>query len=191
MTTHAPERPDTSASDSGGHTAAAVPSSGLRRGLSIAVAVGAVLVLVTGVLWIVAATSGSTRLADDRDAALVAARQAATTVTSVDKNDADATLARWESVAADAQLDEFRTSHDQYAQMIGQFPASAHGTVTDAAVGELDERAGTARVIVGMDVALDDGGKTPPTRQRLQMQMKRTDDGWKVVKIAPVGGATG
>ncbi|MGD9987482.1 hypothetical protein [Pseudonocardia sp.] len=188
MTTHAPERPSPGSADT---PAVAAPSAGLRRGLSIAVVLGAVLVLVTGVLWIVAATSATTRVAEDRDAALVAARQAAATVTSVDKNDPNATLARWESVATDAQLDEFRTSHDQYAQMIGQFPASAHGTVTDAAVGELDERAGTARVIVGMDVALDDGGKTPPTRQRLQMQMKRTDDGWKVVKIAPVGGATG
>ncbi|GAY10215.1 hypothetical protein [Pseudonocardia sp. N23] len=186
MTTQAPERPP--ADDDAPPTN---PPDRLRRGLSVAVVVGAALVLVTGILWIVAATSGTTRLSEDRDAALVAARQAATTVTSVDKNDPNGTLARWEAVATDAQLDEFRTSHDQYAQMIGQFPASAHGTVTDAAVAELDDRAGTARVIVGMDVALDDGGRTPPTRQRLQMQMTRTDDGWKVVKIAPVGGATG
>jgi Mce-associated membrane protein len=193
MTTHAPERPVPEAGTAG---ADAAPTGGqgatrFRRGLSIAVVVGVVLVLVTGILWLVTATSGSTRLAQDRDAVLVAARQAGETVTAVDKSDAAGTVARWEAVATGSQLDELQTSHDQYVQMIGKLPASAHGTVTDAAVAELDDRAGTARVLVGMDVTLDDGGKTPPTRQRVQMEMTRTDDGWKVAKIDPVGGAAG
>ncbi len=50
-------------------------------------------------------------------------------------------------------------------------------------------RAGVARVLVGVDVQVRPEGQEPVlTRQRLQLEMTRTDQGWKVSKLAPVRG---
>jgi hypothetical protein len=56
----------------------------LRRALVIAVAVAALAAVGFGVLWALAATSGSLELARDRDAALDDARQAAINLNTLD-----------------------------------------------------------------------------------------------------------
>lgn len=59
--------------------------------------------------------------------------------------------------------------------------------MTDAAVAELDTRAGIARVLVGVDVQVrPEGEEAVLTRQRLQLEMTRTAEGWKVSTLAPV-----
>jgi Mce-associated membrane protein len=59
--------------------------------------------------------------------------------------------------------------------------------VPDAAVAELDARAGTARVLVAVDVEVRPEGQNPVvTRQRLELEMTRTDQGWKASRVAPV-----
>ena len=54
-------------------------------------------------------------------------------------------------------------------------------------MAELDVRAGTARVLIGVDVKVVPQGQDPVvTRQRLQLEMTRTDTGWKASRLAPV-----
>jgi Mce-associated membrane protein len=48
-------------------------------------------------------------------------------------------------------------------------------------------RAGTARVLVAVDVEVRPDGQAPVvTRQRLELEMTRTDQGWKASRVAPV-----
>jgi Mce-associated membrane protein len=57
----------------------------------------------------------------------------------------------------------------------------------DAAVSELDVRAGTAHVLAAVDVEVRPEGQAPTvTRQRLELEMTRTDQGWKASRLALV-----
>lgn len=163
------------------------------RALQLAAAVAALAAVVFGVLWLTTLLSGGRTLAEERDDVLVAARQAAISLNTLDFHDVDGGLDRWEQTSTGAVLDEFRTNRAQYAQFVGESKRTTAATVSDAAVSELNEQAGIARVLVGVDVQVTPDGQQPiTTRQRLQLEMTKTDDGWKVSKLAPVrapGGA--
>jgi Mce-associated membrane protein len=157
------------------------------RALQVAAAVAVVAAIVFGVLWLTTLLSSTRTLAEERDTVLVAARQSAISLNTLDWHDVDGGLDRWEQTSTGAVLDEFRANRAQYAQFVAQSKRTTTATVSDAAVSELDDRAGVARVLVGVDVTVTPDGQQPiPTRQRLQLEMTRTDDGWKVSKLAPV-----
>ena len=162
-----------------------------RRALTVLVAVAAVAAVVLGTLWVLALNSSSLALARDRDAALVAAQQAAVALNTLNYTDVDAGLNQWEQVSTGSVLDEFRQNRAEYAKAVGDSKRATVATVPSAAVSELDERAGIARVLVGVDVTVTPEGQQPTlTRQRLQLEMTRTDAGWKVSKLSPVRSPT-
>ncbi len=162
-----------------------------RRALTALVAVAAVAAVVLGILWVLALNSSSLALARDRDAALVAAQQAAVALNTLNYKDVDNGLNQWEQVSTGSVLDEFRQNRAQYAKAVSDSKRATVATVPSAAVGELDERAGIARVLVGVDVTVTPEGQQPTlTRQRLQLEMTRTDAGWKVSKLSPVRSPT-
>jgi Mce-associated membrane protein len=157
------------------------------RALQIGFAVALVLAIVAGALWLTTSLSANRKLAEERDTVLVSARQAAISLNTLDWHDAAGGLDRWQSVSTGSVLDEFTQNRQQYADFVGQAKRTTTATVSDAAVSELDDRAGVARVLVGVDVQVTPDGQQPiPTRQRLQLEMTRTDSGWKVSKLAPV-----
>lgn len=163
----------------------------LRRGLTVAVAVAALVALLLGALWVLALTSGSLALARDRDAVLVDARQAAINLNTLDYRHADAGLDLWRQSSTGSVLAEFQQNGDQYAKLVQESKRTTAATVPDAAVTELDEHAGVARVLVAVDVTVTPDGQPPAvTRQRLQMEMTRTPEGWKVSKLSPVRSPT-
>jgi len=163
------------------------PRPVIGRVVQVVAAVAAIAAIVFGVMWVVALTSGTGRLAAERDAALAAAQQTAVNLNSLDYHNAAAGLDLWMKSSTGQVLDEFRTNHDQYIKIVTDSKRVTTATATDAAVSELDDRAGIARVLVGVDVTVTPDGQPPVvTRQRLQMEMTRTDDGWKVSKLSPV-----
>ncbi|MHA6792694.1 hypothetical protein ACVGVM_04120 [Pseudonocardia bannensis] len=150
-------------------------------------AIAAVAALVFGTLWVLALTDDSLDLASTRDVVLVDARQAAINLNTLDYRNVDSGLDLWEQSSTGSVLDEFRTNRAEYATFVSESKRATEAEVTDAAVAELDARAGSARVLVGVDVTVRPEGQDPIlTRQRLQLEMTRTDDGWKVSKLAPV-----
>ncbi|MBN9098297.1 MAG: hypothetical protein J0I49_09355 [Pseudonocardia sp.] len=162
-----------------------------RRALTVLVALAAVAAVVLGLLWVLALNSSSLALARDRDAALVAAQQAAVALNTLNYKDVDNGLNQWEQVSTGSVLDEFKQNRAEYAKAVGDSKRATVATVPSAAVSELDERAGIARVLVGVDVTVTPEGQQPTlTRQRLQMEMTRTDAGWKVSKLSPVRSPT-
>lgn len=165
--------------------ARARPSAG--RALQVAAAVAAVAAVVFGVLWLTARNDASLGLATERDAVLLDARQAAINLNTLDFRNPDPGLDLWEQSSTGSVLEEFRTNRAQYSQFVVSSKRTTRATVSDAAVGELDDRAGVARVLVGVDVTVTPDGQAPiQTRQRLQLEMTRTDAGWKVSKLAPI-----
>jgi Mce-associated membrane protein len=162
-----------------------------RRALTALVAVAAVAAVVLGAIWVLTLNSSALAMARDRDAALVAAQQAAVALNTLNYKDVDAGLDQWEQVSTGSVLEEFRQNRTEYAKAVSDSKRATVATIADAAVGELDERAGTARVLVGVDVQVTPEGQQPTlTRQRLQMEMTRTDTGWKVSRLNPVRSPT-
>ncbi len=163
------------------------PTVTSTRVLAVLVAVAAVAALFFGGHWALALGDNDLKLAAARDTVLLDAQQAAINLNTLDFNAVVAGLDRWEQTSTGPLLEEFRKNRTEYAKVVTDSRRVTQASVTDAAVAELDVRAGTARVLVGLDVQVRPEGQDPVvTRQRLQLEMTRTDDGWKASRLAPV-----
>jgi Mce-associated membrane protein len=161
--------------------------SRLGRVLPVASVVAAVLALVFGALWLIALNSDSVSVASDRDAVLRDARQAVLNLNTLDYHNAPAGLDLWIQSSTGSVRDEFQKNRDAYAQLVTQQKRTTTATIADAAVGELDDRTGVARVLIGVDVTVTPEGQQPTvTRQRIEAEMTRTDEGWKVSALDPL-----
>lgn len=111
----------------------------------MAAVVAAVLAVVLGCLWLFALNSDATQVAQARDAALRDARQAVINLNTLDHKDAQKGLDLWIQSSAGSVRDEFVSNRDAYAKLVTDQKRTTTATVTDAAVTEVDPRAGTAR----------------------------------------------
>jgi Mce-associated membrane protein len=155
--------------------------------LAALVALAAVAALFFGARWALALGDDGLDLATQRDAVLVDARQAAINLNSLDFANAPAGFDLWEQSSTGTLLEEVRAHRGEYEKVMADIRRVTEASVTDAAVAELDVRAGTARVLVGVDVQVRPEGEAPfVDRKRLQLEMTRTDQGWKASLLAPV-----
>jgi Mce-associated membrane protein len=149
--------------------------------------IATVVAIVLGVLWAVSLNSGDGHLAAERDEVLSTAQQAAVTLNTLDYRNAPAGIDAWMAASTGLVLEEFTKNRDAYVKVVTESRRSTSAKATDLAVTELDDRIGVARVIAGVDVSVTPEGQQPVlTRQRLQMELTRTPDGWKVGKLAPL-----
>jgi Mce-associated membrane protein len=160
-----------------------------------------------GLSWYQAAHDGSLAAGTARDTVLQDAQQATINLNTLDYRRVQDGLALWEQSATGSLLDEVRANRATYAQVITESRTATTAGALDGAVAELDERAGTARVLVGVDVTtVHDGGQASCVRRRIQLEMRRSSGAgvpqnpgagaplgagtvWKVDKLAPVGAA--
>ena len=141
-----------------------------------------------GLAWYRVAHDGSVALGMVRDAVLQDAEQAAINLNTLNHRLVQDGLELWEQSATGTALEEFRENRDVYVRTVTESKTSSTARVRDGAVAELNDQAGTARVLVGVDVTYTpEQGEPSCVRQRLQLHMKRTPDGWKVDQLAPVG----
>ncbi|OKJ93515.1 hypothetical protein AMK26_34065 [Streptomyces sp. CB03234] len=92
--------------------------------------------------------------------------------------------------ARDSALDAGRRHVARLSSVDAGLPgtASARATVTDAALTALDVRAGTAELIatVRVETTPGDGRPAGTDRKRLEADLTRTGDGWKVTALTAV-----
>lgn len=156
--------------------------------LAMLAMLAALAMLFFGVRFGLALTDDDLEFAAARDAVLVDARQSAINLNTLNSADVEAGLNLWEQTSTGTVLEEFQRNRETYAKFVAEAKRSTEASVVDAAVAEMDIRAGIARVLVGVDVVVRPEGQEPVlSRQRLQLEMTRTIDGvWKVSKVAPV-----
>jgi Mce-associated membrane protein len=161
-----------------------------RRGWAVGgalVAVAAVFAALSAVSSYDAGHSDAARFAADRDQALAAGRQEIATLDSMDYRHADAGLRAWLAASTGPLHDELQRSQAQSTKQIQQGRTVAVGQVVDAAVTELDDRAGTAQVIASVRIVLTPGGGTASTqRNRYQAGLTRTGDGWRLSSLTAI-----
>lgn len=167
---------------------------GPLRSAVLVVAVVAVLALAAagwfGMSWYWAAHDKSLALGMDRDAVLRDAQRATLNLDTLDYRRVQDGLTLWEQSAAGSLLTQLRANRDTYARAITDSTTISTARVLDAAVASLDERAGTAQVLVGVDVtSQSEQGDPSCAHRRVRLEMIRAGEAWKVGELAPVGDA--
>lgn len=143
-----------------------------------------------GMSWYRVAHDKSLTLGIDREAVLRDAQRATLTLNTLDYRQVQDGLTLWEQAAAGSLLTLLRANRDSYARAITDSATVSVARVVDAAVASLDERSGTAYVLVGVDVtSQSEQGDPSCTQRRVRLEMLRVGDAWKVGTLAPVGDA--
>jgi Mce-associated membrane protein len=167
---------------------------GPLRTVTVVVAVLAAAALLAagwfGLSWYRAAHDESLALGMARDTVLQDAQQATVNLNTLDYRRVQDGLTLWEQSATGSLLDEVRANRDTYARAITDSQTTTTARTLDGAVAELDGRAGTARVLIGVDVTFHRAqGDASCVRRRMQLEMRRGGTVWKVDKLAPVEAA--
>lgn len=142
--------------------------------------------------WSYAGTRGDGTLsyAKARDAVLADGQRDITRLNTVDNAHLDRDLAAWLDATTGPLHDRMSRTHTADTATLKQSGTSTRGTVTDAAVTELDTRAGTAKLIATVRVrVVPRGGAATTDRKRFEAGLSRTPDGWKLTALTavPVG----
>jgi Mce-associated membrane protein len=147
---------------------------------------------VGGLLWWLAATDPDVQLARTREVVLDAGSSALVELNTIAPDDAAAGLDRWERGATGPLLEQLRGQREQNLAAVRDAGTSTSARLLQAAVTEVDVERGTARMIAALEVTVRaaDGGPASK-RARLDAELARTPEGWKVAEVEAVGISAG
>ena len=190
---------DAPAADAPAESAPVLASGGPRRAadrrrpgprtlVCAAVTVAAlVFAVVSGVVWWRAGHDGAATAATTRDAVLVDARVAISTVNTSDYRKPTAALDNWLMVSAGALKSEFTDSRASAEKLLAQAKVVTSAVVLDAAVTKLDTRKGSATVIASVNVKRQPvSGAATTTRNRFRATLTEVGDDWRLSNLALV-----
>ncbi|MEU9098501.1 hypothetical protein [Streptomyces sp. NPDC048361] len=152
------------------------------RVLAVAlIALSAAFAVFGGWAYLEARSDSSLAYAASRDAVLKAGRAQVAALSTLDAAHPDTTLSTWLSSSTGPLHDELRRTG------AGKPTTSARGEVTDVAITELDDRAGSAKLIATVRVQLTPkGGAATTDRKRFEAALERTGAGWKLKTLNAV-----
>jgi Mce-associated membrane protein len=167
-------------------------NTGIRRW---ALPLSAVLVVLAagyaawaGVSWWSGANSDGVAYSEERDEVLRVGQVGIANFTTLDYRKVDEDLARWMDSSTGDLHQEIETGKDTRKKQIQDAKTVTTSRVLDAAVTELDDRAGQAHLIAVVETTVaPDGGQAVKKVNRYQTDLSRTDAGWKLSALGPVG----
>ncbi|RZQ63289.1 hypothetical protein EWH70_16310 [Amycolatopsis suaedae] len=142
----------------------------------------------TGWSWWSASDDAELTVARERDAVVAAATEGLAVLNTMDHRRAQADVARWLEVTTGQLAKDLSGDRELHQRRATDTATVATATVNRTAVAELDPGAGTARLLAVVDVRLSTRGAPPAdTRSRLDVQLNRTESGWKVSAVQSAG----
>ncbi|WP_410641998.1 hypothetical protein [Amycolatopsis sp. lyj-346] len=144
----------------------------------------------SGYSWYAAAHSPSVTYGVARDEALAAGRTLVAQLNTLDHHDVDGGLGRWLSASTGPLHDQLARTDETTKKTLAANATVATGRVVDAALSELDEHAGTAKLLASVEITMAKQGTAPAVkRNRFAAALSRTPDGWKLSALdqLPVG----
>ncbi|QUQ70616.1 hypothetical protein [Kutzneria sp. CA-103260] len=168
-------------------------TTGTSRWQGALSAVAAVLLLaalifcgVSLVGWLGASGDESVQFAGTRDDVLRVGKQELINFYTLDYKNPDASFDRLVQSSTGDLATAIKQGEATWKKQLTDQKSSSTAKVLDAAVTELDDRAGTATVvaIVEVDVTPDNG--KPANRLPMQIQLSRTDQGWKLSQAGSI-----
>jgi Mce-associated membrane protein len=127
-----------------------------------------------------------------RDQALRAGEQAVLNFNTLDYRTVDQGVKLWELSSTGTLHDEVTAGQAAFEQQIKQAKTITTAKILDGALTGFNVRAGTASVIVALQVTVTPASGTAATKQsRLAAKLTRTTAGWKLSSLGqvPVGAA--
>ncbi|ACU40426.1 hypothetical protein [Actinosynnema mirum] len=173
--------------------------SGGARGWGRVLPVAVVLVVLSagyalwaGMTWWSASTGDSVAYARERDEVLRVGQVGVVNFTTLDFRKVDEDLDRWLDSSTGDLRREVEEGRQTRREQIEAAKTVTTSRVLDAAVTELDARAGTAALIAVVETTVaPEGGQPVKKINRYRTALTRTDAGWKLAALGPVaaGGA--
>ncbi|WP_206790807.1 hypothetical protein [Amycolatopsis sp. MtRt-6] len=144
----------------------------------------------SGYEWYSTAHSPSVTYGVARDEALATGRTLVAQLNTLDYHDVDGGLGKWLSASTGPLHDQLARTDDKTKKTLAENATVATGRVLDAALSELDEHAGTAKMLASVEITMAKQGTAPAIkRNRFAAALSRTADGWKLSALdqLPVG----
>ena len=146
----------------------------------------------SGWSWYRASTAGPPPGVQLRDQVLQAGEQAVQNFNTLDYRNVAAGLALWEQSSTGPLRTEISTGRAQFESQIKQTKTITTARILDGALTALNPRAGTASIIVAVQITVTPASGSPVTKQsRLAGTLTKTSSGWKLSQLGqvPVGAA--
>jgi Mce-associated membrane protein len=144
----------------------------------------------SGYSWYAAAHATSVTYGVARDEALTTGRTLVAELNTLDYHDVDGGLGKWLSASTGPLHDQLARTDETTKKTLSANATVATGRVVDAALSELDEHAGTAKMLASVEITMAKQGTAPAVkRNRFAAALSRTPDGWKLSALdqLPVG----
>jgi len=157
-------------------------------GLSLVVVAALVFAIIGFSSWWRADHDNSIGYAKTRDAVALAARQDIVVLNTLNYQQLDTGLQNWLGASTGSLHDQLSQVSASDKSAIVAAKTVTTGKVLDAAVTQLDDRAGTATVIATVEVTVTPaGGKASvKKRNRYSATLARVDSAWKLSDLAQV-----
>lgn len=144
----------------------------------------------SGYSWYAAAHASTVTYGAARDEALAAGRTLVAELNTLDYHDVNAGLGKWLSASTGPLHDQLARTDETTKKTLAANATVATGRVVDAGLSELDEHAGTAKLLASVEITMAKQGTAPAVkRNRFAAALSRTPDGWKLSALdqLPVG----
>ncbi|NIH85695.1 hypothetical protein [Amycolatopsis granulosa] len=169
------------------------PAAEAKRGRylvlgSAALAAAALIVAaIFGIQWWVASADDNLALAQARDDVTKAGTTAVKAYTELDYTNPDAYFAQQKAVSTQELADQISATEQNYRQAMADARTKVTTTVQDVGVEELNLHEGKASVLAAISTTITKEGAQPAAKSlRLEVQMTRVGDDWKVSGIGSV-----
>ncbi|MEV6908907.1 hypothetical protein [Amycolatopsis sp. NPDC051071] len=143
-----------------------------------------------GYSWFTATSSQAVSYGDSRDDALRNGRELVARLTSLDHHRIDQGIADWLAASTGPLHDQLGKTDDATKQTLAKNATVSTGKVLDAAISELDDHAGTAKMLASVEITMArEGAASTTKRNRFAAGLARTAEGWKLSALdqLPVG----
>ena len=143
--------------------------------------------------WYQASNARSPASAQLRDQVLQAGEQAVQNFNTLDYRKVAAGLALWEQSSTGPLHTEISAGRSQFTKQIAQTKTVTTARILDGALTALNPGAGTASIMVAIQITVTPANGSPVTKQsRLLGTLTRTPSGWKLSALGqvPVGTAS-
>ena len=136
--------------------------------------------------WLGASGDQSVQFAGTRDDVLRVSKQELINFYTMDYKNPDATFDRLVQSATGDLATVIKQGEADWKKQLADRKTSTTAKVLDAAVTELDDRAGTATVMAIVQIDATPNNGQQPDRIPMQVQLTRTDQGWKLSQAGSV-----
>lgn len=184
------QRPDGESAERASNDESKLPRRLVLGSLALSVAAFVVAALF-GVMWLTASAGEDTGLASAREDVVRTGSSAVKAFTELDHRNPDAFFDHQAAVSTKELADQINQTRDKNTQTLADAKTVATTEVLDIAVDELNQQEGKARFLAAIQVSVKQGDKSNVKPLRIEGNMTKVGQDWKLASIQQVPVANG